>query len=260
MQQLQQMQQQISIPVIKAPIIQNHIIDHNGTNQVTVMQTTPIANIPMIKDNVPLQPHNTREILNHTPIIQNKSEQNIHQPQPPIVCNFKEPPPYSNLKMGGNKPTYKEWLKNTQKNPKHIISGTNDNNILEDDRAKRLSDLKKKYSNTENRDATQKNKIARKRLVKIKTKTFKYNLGKKGKTVSVLIKNNHTRKKINDEFAKLKITPIRTPSAAPAEVPRIAGSAIGLLVDPCARTPAKPKDAPTNIAAAMRGARISQMI
>ena len=58
----------------------------------------------------------------------------------------------------------------------------------------------------------------------------------------------------------LKKTPRRTPSDAPAEVPIIAGSASGLFAPPCARTPAIASIAPTINAAAIRGARISQMI
>jgi hypothetical protein len=39
---------------------------------------------------------------------------------------------------------------------------------------------------------------------KTKTRTLKYTLGKRGKIVSVLIKNNTTRKKIQDEHNKIK--------------------------------------------------------
>ena len=39
---------------------------------------------------------------------------------------------------------------------------------------------------------------------KTKTRTLKYTLGKRGKIVSVLIKNNTTRKKIHDEHNKIR--------------------------------------------------------
>ena len=37
-----------------------------------------------------------------------------------------------------------------------------------------------------------------------KTRTIKYTLGKKGNKIGVLIKNSNTRKKIKDDFLKLK--------------------------------------------------------
>ena len=62
---------------------------------------------------------------------------------------------------------------------------------------------------------------------------------------------------ITTTFAR---TPITTASAAPAEVPKIAGSANGLLVAPCASVPATPRAAPTIRAVIMRGIRICQSI
>ena len=55
-------------------------------------------------------------------------------------------------------------------------------------------------------------------------------------------------------------TPITTARAAPAEVPKIAGSANGLLVAPCASAPATPRAAPTINAVRIRGMRICQRI
>jgi hypothetical protein len=55
-------------------------------------------------------------------------------------------------------------------------------------------------------------------------------------------------------------TPMTTANAAPAEVPKIAGSANGLLVAPCAIAPATPSAAPTIKAVTMRGIRICQSI
>ena len=55
-------------------------------------------------------------------------------------------------------------------------------------------------------------------------------------------------------------TPITTARAAPAEVPKMAGSANGLLVAPCASAPATPSAAPTINAVTMRGIRICQSI
>jgi hypothetical protein len=118
-----------------------------------------------------------------------------------IINNIKEPPPYSNLK-GGNKPSYKEWNRQTQKkgkpqmHPSITIEDKKDEQIKKTDRAKRLDELRKKYK--------QNHKNTVKHLVRVKTRTIKYNLGNNGKTVGILIKNRQTRKKIKDEHDLLK--------------------------------------------------------
>ena len=118
-----------------------------------------------------------------------------------IINNIKEPPPYSNLK-GGNKPPYKEWNRQTQKkgkpqmHPSITIEDKKDEQIKKTDRAKRLDELRKKYK--------QNHKNTVKQLVRVKTRTIKYNLGNNGKTVGILIKNRQTRKKIKDEHDLLK--------------------------------------------------------
>lgn len=125
-----------------------------------------------------------------------------------VVNTIKEPPPYSNLK-GGNLPTYREWTSKytpnnyTQKKGKHIgnpsitIQNYKPEHREKTERERKLEDIKKKY-----KQQSQKNKSTQ--LVKVKTRTIKYNLGKKGKTVGILIKNRQTRKKIKDEHALLK--------------------------------------------------------
>jgi hypothetical protein len=118
-----------------------------------------------------------------------------------IINNIKESPPYSNLK-GGNKPSYKEWNRQTQKkgkpqmHPSITIEDKKDEQIKKTDRAKRLDELRKKYK--------QNHKNTVKQLVRVKTRTIKYNLGNNGKTVGILIKNRQTRKKIKDEHDLLK--------------------------------------------------------
>ena len=118
-----------------------------------------------------------------------------------IINNIKEPPPYSNLK-GGSKPSYKEWNRQTQKkgktqmHPSITIEDKKDEQIEKSDKAKRLEELRKKYK--------QNHKNTSKQLVRVKTRTIKYNLGNNGKTVGILIKNRQTRKKIKDEHDLLK--------------------------------------------------------
>jgi len=105
------------------------------------------------------------------------------KPLPSVVHNLtlKNPPPYSNLK-GGNKPTFREWNKTYKNNP-HDLSTSN---VTISEKIKRPS----------------------KKLITRKTKTIKYNLGKKGKNVGILIKNNNTRKKIKKELMTLRRKPI----------------------------------------------------
>jgi hypothetical protein len=95
---------------------------------------------------------------------------------------IKTPPLYSNLK-GGTRPTYRE-LNKTYKN--HIIQP--------------------KLTINENKNI--KNTIPSRKKITRKIKTIKYNLGKKGRNISVLIKNNNTRKKIKQELSILRKKPI----------------------------------------------------
>lgn len=101
---------------------------------------------------------------------------NIHN------ITIKNPPPYSNLK-GGNKPTYREWNKTYKTHAGQPRLTIDENKNM-------------------------KMTIPSKKLITRKTKTIKYNLGKKGKNINVLIKNNNTRKKIKQELMSLKRKPI----------------------------------------------------
>jgi len=124
-----------------------------------------------------------------------------------IFNPIKDAPPYSNLK-GGKLPTYRQWSghSRTQKHGKHNTHHPKSITIDERETAqgqkseidKRLQEIKNKYKKNHNNNNTLK------QLVKVKTRTIKYNLGKKGKTVGILIKNRQTRKKIKDEHALLK--------------------------------------------------------
>ena len=92
-------------------------------------------------------------------------------------------PPYSCLK-GSNLPTFREWKNKTIKN--NLQSDTSD-----------ISDTSNNINlqtNSNNTDFTNKSKI----------KTLKYCLGKKGRKVSILVKNSDTRKKITLEHETLK--------------------------------------------------------
>ena len=95
---------------------------------------------------------------------------------------IKTPPPYSNLK-GGNKPTYREWNKTYKTHTGQPRLSIDENKNM-------------------------KMMIPCKKLITRKTKTIKYNLGKKGKNINILIKNNNTRKKIKQEIMSLRKKPI----------------------------------------------------
>ena len=159
---------QMSLPTIQEPtkpIIPLQIAEINKP-----IETNKLENIKMQISHV-----DSEKNINHT--IKPKKINDIVTPH---NLTLKNPPPYSNLK-GSNKPTYREWNKTykthgeTTGKPRITINENNN----------------KKYLPT-------KKKITR------KTKTIKYNLGKKGKTVGILIKNNKTRKKIKHELLSLK--------------------------------------------------------
>jgi hypothetical protein len=202
-------------------------VPNNKTNQMSKINTEPILeendvnvminipdNNPHVNEIIPLTKKNEREnIVVNTPIVDMHSKP-IQQTSNINVIGNNEPP-YSNLK-NGNKPSFKEWARMTQKvRPKpmstiinsnstpHTISNTDKYNILINKPHDVLSEFKQMHRNKTPRPPT----ITK--LIKRKTKTLKYNLGKKGKHVSVLIKNNNTRKKIKHEQSLLRQKPIQ---------------------------------------------------
>ena len=87
------------------------------------------------------------------------------------------------------KPTFREYHNKTLK---HTHSSTSNNKPvkIKSDRQQKLNELKKSYK-----------KI---KQTKRRTKTTTFNLGRTNKKVSVLIKNNSTRRKIKREHGLLK--------------------------------------------------------
>jgi hypothetical protein len=100
--------------------------------------------------------------------------------------------PYGALK-GGTKPSYRQYYNKTLK--KHSFSNNDDGN--------KSNHLKK--TNHKKMKKPQPRKL---KQVRRKTTIKKYKLGKHGKTISILIKNNKTRKIIQNAQRELKNVPI----------------------------------------------------
>jgi len=101
----------------------------------------------------------------------------------PLEQNY-ESPKYGCLK-NGTLPTYKQWKNKTLKKPNIEINTDN---------------------NTECNGSNNGSNIGSNKLRNLgsKTKTLKYYLGKRGRIVSILVKNSDTRKKITKEHNLLK--------------------------------------------------------
>ena len=125
------------------------------------------------------------------------------QMTPSVQWQAQPPPSYSNLKTGGTRPTYRTWLRSTQKNRPPPAQPSI--NILEDivpaAPAVPLAQAAPLTEQAEQQPYKPSFKSKRKRI----TKTLKYKLGKHANgTVSVLIKNSQTRRKVQSEQALLK--------------------------------------------------------
>jgi hypothetical protein len=122
-------------------------------------------------------------------------ENNDHEDA--LSFKYEVPPdkPYGALK-GGAKPSYREYFNKTLKRRAgiHAQSHVNDDNSTSKHNKKKSS--KPKH-------------VARKiKQIKRKTTVKKYKLGKYGKKISILIKNNKTIKKIQNAQRELKNVPI----------------------------------------------------
>lgn len=127
---------------------------------------------------------------------------------PPVVVenkNISPAPPYSCLK-GGSKPTYREWKRLTQKNSESSSSNTSESNTEENDKQRvKLDELRERIKSN-----NEKHKVVKpKRTYKKRTIKRKYKFGKNKGKISVLVKNNKTRKIVQDEVEILRVAPMK---------------------------------------------------
>jgi len=179
--------------------VQQPYVNNNGHFGETIIHTSTMGENPMYGGaNIPppypitpvqIQPSNPSVQLVQ-PVQPMQPMQHIHQVQPrPITPDT----PYGCLK-GGKKPTYRAYHNKTLKNKPITIetSNTHNNNtaIANTERKQKLAELKKSYK-----------KIRQKKRT---TRKSTFTLGKVGGKVSVLIKNNATRRKVKREHGLLK--------------------------------------------------------
>ena len=131
------------------------------------MQSENMQSVNMQSEN--MQSENMQSENMQSVNMQSENMQEQYEVIQPVSMNTIDPPPYSNLK-NSIKPTYREWKSTTQKRPHPVV----------------LVDSIKEKKPTN-------------RKVKHYTK-----LGKRNKTISILIKDRETRKKIDNELNLLK--------------------------------------------------------
>jgi hypothetical protein len=180
-----------------------------GNNQIQFGGQGQSQSIVHLSDLQNVSP-NIIPAVNHS--VNNSVNTNVSPAISPIVNtntplygghNNAPSPPHGCLK-GGSKPTYREYHNKTVKNKPSITIQTSDREprdmgqpTVDNDikiRQQKLADLKKSHK-----------KI---RQTKRTTKKSTYTLGKTGGKVSVLIKNNATRRKIKREHGLLKQKPL----------------------------------------------------
>jgi hypothetical protein len=144
----------------------------------------PIIRQPLMIHPPMIQPPMIQPPMIHPPMIQPVTPQYIIPKKMIIIPET----PYGCLK-GGNKPTFRQYHNKTLKNT-HTSIASNHLDNPNTERQEKLKDLKKSYKKM--KQITQ------------KTKKTKFNLGRNNTKVSVLIKNNSTRRKIKKEHALLK--------------------------------------------------------
>lgn len=154
----------------------------------------PMSNVTISKSNEPpiiLKPK--------TPELLKDSDQKT-------TINIVSSPPYSCLK-GGSKPTYREWKRLTQKNSESTSSNSSDSidKKTNDKHDVKLDELRERIKSN-----NEKHKVVKpKRTYKKRTIKRKYKFGKNKGKISVLVKNNKTRKLVQSEVEVLRAAPMK---------------------------------------------------
>lgn len=177
-------------------------IQHENINKIEIKT----QNENNIQDNTNLQTIKTK--IN----FDNKNNKTIKKH---IV---KDDPPFGVLK-GGKKPTYSQYhtiKNNTNNKNKPLIEIKDDKpeeikteNPVILDRKNRLNKIKNKIkTNTKPNNNSIFKKLKKFRL-KTTTKTYKLGKNKKDRKVSIMLKNNITKKKVSQDINTIKKTPIQ---------------------------------------------------
>lgn len=213
-----------SSPAILENSFEENLISSTPMINTQPMNTQPINMQPMSTQPMNTQPINTQP-MNTLPVnniipdsfLDNSSISQQPLPNKNTGFNNQIDPPYGCLK-NANKPTYRNWLRHTQKNRDNhnnhdnmnsLESKMNNNNSMDNTvsnninntREDKLSQIKNKFQqdNISNNEAKSTNCIIKKTIKK------KYKLGKSKKKsiISVLIKGSTFRQKIANEKHKL---------------------------------------------------------
>lgn len=181
-----------------------------GIEYLNKLKTEKKKNKTLKKKSSDFQGGNNINISLELPPELQEVTQDLNRPTTPTPVSINEvepikiqpPPPYSNLK-GSSKPTFREWKNKTQKvvDPEY----SKKNNMAE-----KINKIKSKLKQQET-PTIEKTNVAgesSKPSKKKHNKTVKNTLGKQGNKVSVLIKDNKTRKKVQFESNKLRSKPI----------------------------------------------------
>ena len=183
---------------VPQPYVNNNSIFGETIIHTSSMSENPMyggANIPVPYPITPIQVQPIPPMQPHIAPLQPQIP--LVQPIPQVQSIPITPDtPYGCLK-GGKKPTYRAYHNKTLKNKPLTIETSNTHNntpIVNTERKQKLAELKKSYK-----------KIRQKKRT---TRKSTFTLGKVGGKVSVLIKNNATRRKVKREHGLLRQKPI----------------------------------------------------